>query len=176
MANRAARGAGLGLGAGAFAVVFVLLTRGATLAQNKPLFAELAIGFIVAALTAVRDELMLRGFVLRALAGWPLWWALLIACGLAGASAQLGAQGTTAIEVAAAGISGVASGAIWQKDRGAWMAVGARTAWLFASGAIIRGGLLDLRFANTAWGNASMIVASTIIALAAITWSRASSP
>jgi hypothetical protein len=176
MAARAGSGAALGFGAGAFVVVFLLVTRAATLTHNKPLLGQLAIGLVVATLTAVRDELMLRGFVLRALVGWPSRAVRLGACALAGAAAQLGDATSTRVEIAAAALAGAAFAAVWERDRGAWKAVGAHTAWLFATGAMIRGGLLDVRAAASAWGGGdvgfrgsiAVLVATGAIAVAVI--------
>ena len=180
MARRAGAGAALGFAAGAFVVVFVLVTRAATLAKTAPLLGQLAIGLLMAALTAMRDELLLRGFVLRALSGWPSWWGALLVCGLGGAAAQLGIEGSTAVEIALAGVTAVAFAAIWQRDRGAWMAVGAHTAWLFTAGTVIRGGLLDVRFAPTVWGggdeglrgSVAGLIATAIAVVAAVAWAR----
>lgn len=178
MARRAGGGAAFGFAGGALAVAFVLWTRAATLATTAPLVTQLALGLLLAALTAVRDELMLRGFVLRALAGWPSWYAGLAACGLASAAAKLGVEGATPIEIASAALAGVALGAVWQRDRGAWMAVGANTAWIFVTSALIRGGALDVRFLQTSWGGVSVttglagLVAMGALAAAAVVWSR----
>ena len=58
---------------------------------------------------------------------------------------------------------GVALGGLWLVDRGAWMAVGASAAWSWTLGALVRGGLVDVRFA--APGDASP--AALIVAAAA---------
>jgi hypothetical protein len=35
---------------------------------------------------------------------------------------------------------------LWQRDRGAWSAVGAHAAWALLTGAVLRGGLVDIAF------------------------------
>jgi CAAX prenyl protease-like protein len=156
LARRALGGAALGLGAGALVVGFVLATRGASLAPNRPLFVQLLIGLLVATLGAVRDELFLRGFVLRAVSGAPPLIAL-AACAAAGAAARFGtwhgAPGAAvAVPMTGAALQAVAFGALWLRDRGAWKACGAHAAWVWATGSLMRGGLLDLRVALGGWG------------------------
>jgi membrane protease YdiL (CAAX protease family) len=168
VARRAGSGAGLGFGAGALVLVVLLASHGATLARGTPLVGSLVVGFLVAALKAVRDELLFRGFVLRVLSGWPAPAVCALVCGVASAAATLGAPGTGAIQVAIAGVSGVAFAAIWLRDRGAWMAVGAHAAWSFSTGPLLHDGVLDVRFAPTPWGGGDAEIAGSATALAVI--------
>jgi hypothetical protein len=153
IARRAAIGAALGLAAAAIVLGAALLARLATIVASSPSFASLGIGLLVAGLFAVRDELLLHGFVLHVLRGTGVP-ARMLACGLASAAASLGAPGTTMPEAIAAGLAGAAAGALWIVDRGAWMAWGARTAWLLGTGTLVRGGLLDVRTGPSAWAGA----------------------
>jgi Type II CAAX prenyl endopeptidase Rce1-like len=154
--GRILRGAALGLGASVLVVGFVLATHGASLASNRPLLVQLFVGLLVATLVAVRDELFLRGFVLRALTGTPPL-AALAACAAGGAAARFGAwhgelDVGCLLALAGAALQGAAFGALWLLDRGAWMACAAHAAWGWATGPVIRGGFLDLRVALDLWG------------------------
>ena len=177
LASRAGRGAGLGMGVGALVVVFVLLTRAATLAPNAPLVAQLVVGLLAAALASVRDELLLRGVVLHALEGWATVPLRIAACGGAAAAASFGAGHANPLELAVAALSGAALGAVWLYDRGAWMAVGAHAAWSWTTGTLVRGGLLDVRARPGAWGGgdaglqgsgAVAVVLGLVVAAAAV--------
>ena len=143
---RAGRGAALGILAAALVVGVALLAHRASLASSPPSVGLLAVGLVVSLLAAVRDELLLRGVVLRATRGaLPTWGALLV-CGAAAAAARFGVEGALGLVLAAEVIKGAVLGAIWVRDRGAWMAVAANTAWTWAIGSVVGGGLLDVRF------------------------------
>lgn len=143
---RAGRGAAIGFVAAALVVGVALVARAATLASSPPSVGLLAVGLIVAVLAAVRDELLLRGVVLRATRGaLPAWGALLV-CGAAAAAARFGVEGALGLVLAGEAIKGAVLGALWLKDRGAWMAVAANTAWTWTIGSVVGGGLLDVRF------------------------------
>jgi hypothetical protein len=144
--GRAGRGAAMGILAAAVVVGIALLAHSATLVSGPPSVGLLAVGLVVSVLGAVRDELLLRGVVLRATRGvLPIWGALLV-CGAAAAAARFGAEGAMGVVLAGEAIKGAALGAIWVKDRGAWMAVAANTAWTWAIGSVVGGGLVDVRF------------------------------
>jgi hypothetical protein len=166
--RRAATGAGLGFAVGALALVVLLVTHGATLSKGSPVVASLAVGLLTATLWAVRDELLLRGFVLRTLSGWPSPAVCALVCGAAAAAAKLGVAGTTPVEIAVAGVSGVAFAALWQKDRGAWLAVGANTAWIFTTRSLFHDALLDVRFSPTVWGGGDVEAAGSATVLAVL--------
>jgi membrane protease YdiL (CAAX protease family) len=170
IARRAGSGAALGFGAGVLALVVLLVTHGATLARGTPALGSLAIGLLVSVLWAVRDELLLRGFVLRALGGWPSPAVCAVVCGVAGAAAELGAEGASPqpIAIAVAGVLGVAFAALWQRDRGAWMAVAAHASWLFTTRKLSHGAFLDVHFAPTAWGGGDAEMAGSSAALVVV--------
>jgi hypothetical protein len=66
IARRAGFGAALGVGAAAAVTACALLTHAAILVPNAPALSMLGIGLLLSALGAMRDELLLRGIVLRA--------------------------------------------------------------------------------------------------------------
>jgi membrane protease YdiL (CAAX protease family) len=186
--RRAGTGTAVGLFVAAFSVVFVLATRAASFAPFAPAAAALLLGCVTAILHAVREEMLFRGLVLRVLPpATPPILALLV-CGLAGACGEIGGVFASPLVEGPARATlsfgeGVLFAALWQRDRGAWMAVAAHATWRIAMGPLLSGGLLDLRFVGTAWGGgrtgarASWAVATAmlVMALALValhTWSR----
>jgi hypothetical protein len=143
---RAGKGAAIGVLAAALVVGVALLAHRASAVSSPPAFGLLAVGLVVSVLGAVRDELLLRGVVLRATRGVLPTWAALVVCGAAAAAARFGVEGAMGVVLAGEAIKGAALGAIWVKDRGAWMAVAANTAWTWTIGSVVGGGLLDVRF------------------------------
>jgi len=182
--KRAARGAAIGTVAAALVVAFGLATGAMVAHPNRPEFGDLAIGIVSAALVAARDELLLRGVVIRAFRHACPTAVLLAICGGAAAAAEYGALGATldgnGIRLIVAAVLGIAFAALWLRDRGAWLAFGAHTGWSLASGTVIGGGLFDLRALNTPWGGAkaglpgSLAALTVLVPLAAIAvgWSR----
>jgi hypothetical protein len=164
IARRAGIGAAMGAGAAAVLVLFALVTRAANLAPSLPAPGSLVVGLVVWGLAAVRDELFLRGLVLRATRGLLPPWAALAACGAAAAAARFGVEGALGMAVLVEGLRGVALGAIWIRDRGAWMAVGANAAWSWSLQSVVRGGLLDLRFATEADSSIAGLVVAALAA------------
>jgi len=148
LGRRAGKGAGLGAAAAVAVVVVAMATRGAARTAGVPGGGLLAVGLVIALLGAVRDELLLRGVVLRATRGLLPAWAALLACGGAAAAARFGIEGTLGMALAVEALRGMVLGAIWVRDRGAWMAVGANAAWTWTLGSVMRGGLVDVRFAT----------------------------
>ena len=144
---------GLGTAAGAIAaslVVAVAVTAGrASFAAVTPAWGGLLIGALSAVLAAVRDELLLRGMVLKVARSLGGFGASVALCGAAGAAARLGADHVTAVAVLVEALRGAALGAVWMRDRGAWMAVGASTAWVWVLDAATGGALLDVRMGGT---------------------------
>jgi hypothetical protein len=142
----------------------------------------LATGLLVAGCLAVRDELLLRGLVLRAFHHTLRPWQLLVVVGIVAAAARVGqvdqtpilsllrsSEGVTSLAVAC--LSGVCFATLWLRERGAWTACSAHAAWTFVTTTAIGGGLCDLRFAPRAWGgggtgfDASLAVLSALGAL-----------
>jgi hypothetical protein len=168
IARRAGLGAAMGAAAAAAVVVLAMVTGAAVMAPATPGLGSLAVGLVVAVLAAVRDELFLRGIVLRATRGLLPAWASLAACGAAAAAARYGAEGVLDLSLLVAGLRGVALGCIWVKDRGAWMAVGASAAWGWALHSLTHGALLDVRFATEAETGVPAIVTMALAAAAGL--------
>jgi hypothetical protein len=144
--KRVAIGAGLGCAAAVAAIAAALATGGAVFVPATPDAAAIGVALVPAALGAVRDELLLRGGVLRATRGLLPAWACLAACGAAAAAARLGIDGAFSLAVLGEGLRGVALAAVWMRDRGAWMAFGADAAWTWTFGGLAHGAA-DVRFA-----------------------------
>ena len=60
--------------------------------------------------------------------------------------------------------------AVWVRDRGAWMAVGANAAWSWATGSVVHGGLLDVRFATEIDAGIPALVVLGAAAVATCVW------
>jgi hypothetical protein len=163
VARRVAIGATLGIACAALAAAGAIAMHGATVAAGAPAIGSLLVGLLVAAMGAVRDELLLRGVVLRATRVLPVAGSL-VACGLAAAAARLGVDGSFTLALVPEALRGAALGALWVRDRGAWMACGANAAWVWATGPILGGNLLDVRFA----GYASEVSSIAVLAVAGI--------
>jgi membrane protease YdiL (CAAX protease family) len=174
-AMRAVRGAAFGIAVAALVIALAFTTRAAHVTREGVSVRALLTGLLLPGLVAVREELFFRGLVLRVLSTARRE-AQLVACGLASIAAALGAtdSGINLAQIAVAGLSGVAFGAIWQRERGAWMAWGAHAAWLWA----MQAGTTAFDIAGTTWagGNAGLgggyvaVPVVTIAAIAAIFW------
>jgi hypothetical protein len=172
IARRAGLGAALGGGVACLVVVSALATRSAEIAERSLGPGLLAIGLVVSLLTAARDELLLRGIVLRATRGLLPWWVSLLACGAGAAAARFGLEGVLGVGLLVEALRGVALGSLWLADRGAWMAVGANAAWSWTLGAIVRGGLVDVRFAVEGDASPAALVVAAAAAIGAVLWAR----
>jgi hypothetical protein len=171
-------GAALGLGCATAVVALALALGGARVVAGAPSLGVLVVGLFVAACTAVRDELLLRGVVVRATRLLPVG-AVLAACGLAAAAARFGADGA---DGRAGGVlliealRGVALGALWLRDRGAWMACAANAGWTWAMGPMASGGLLDVRFAGGANASPATFLVLAVAAAGASAWALRAAP
>ena len=172
IARRAGRGVTLGLLGGAFVVVFALATHGLVAFPNTPEPGQLGMGGLTAGLIAARDELLLRGVVLRAFRNSCPTLVLLLICGGAGAAAEYGLLGGSGaadpVRLAIAGLLAMVFASLWLVDRGGWFPLGAHMAWTTATGALIRGGLLDLRSPTTPWGGGDGGVLGSLATLVAL--------
>jgi hypothetical protein len=162
--RRVARGAAAGGAAAVLVMGTALATRGATIENSPPSLELLAVGLLASALAAIRDELLLRGVVLRVARGLVPTWACLLACGAAAAAARFGVDGTLTASVAADGLRAIALGALWVHDRGAWMACAANASWTWTLGSLAHGGVAEVRFATEPDAAASSLV---VLAMAA---------
>jgi hypothetical protein len=170
LAKRAGLGAVLGTVAAWVLVALALATRSATTAPASPALASLALGLVVSALSAVRDELFLRGVVLRATRGLLPAWAALAACGAAAAAGQFGVDGMVSLSLLVQALRGVALGSLWIRDRGAWMAVGASAAWTWTLQSVVRGGLFDVRFVAESDAGIPALITVTLAAALGFLW------
>lgn len=177
IALRIGRGAAWG-GAAACAVgALAMATHGATPMPGPPSPGLLVLGLVGSALAAVAGELLLRGVVLRATLGLLPTWGALLVCGSVAAAARFGVDGVWARPVLAEGLRAVALGALWVRDRGAWMAWAANASWTWALGSVLRGGAVDLIFgAEPDGASATLAVLGTAAMLALLTTARRSSP
>ncbi len=148
--RRVLGGARFGTVAAAAIILAGLATYELERMTSRPSLIASGLGLLIAAATAARDELLLRGLPLRALTllraklGGRGDALALVVVGLLSASARFGAGGH-ALDVAVFGCAGVALGALWLRDRGAWMAWGANLAFTWFTGPLVRGGLIDIR-------------------------------
>lgn len=172
VSQRVSRGAALGGGVAAAGIAGAVATHAAAIAPSTPAFGPLAVGLVVATLGAVRDELILRGVVLRATLGLLPVWAALVACGGAAAAARFGVDGVVTSAMASEALRGVALGGLWLTDRGAWMACAANAAWMWTGGSVVRGGLLDVRFLAESQGAPSQMIVLAVAALSASLWGQ----
>jgi hypothetical protein len=163
-----ARGAAFGFAAAGLVVLFELALRTATLVRGSPALGSLIVGLLISALAAVRDELLLRGVVLRATRGLLPTWAAVLACGGASTAARIGMAGGDAITLACEALRGVALGGLWVRDRGAWMAWAANATWMWSEGSLFRGALLDVRSANEPDASVSAFAVLAVAAVAAL--------
>jgi hypothetical protein len=172
IAKRAGRGALLGLLAAASVVALALATHALGARANAPDPVSLGLGLATAALVAARDELLLRGIVLRAFRKTCGVGPLLLVCGAAGAAAEYGALGgagdASPVQWLIAGSLAILFASLWLVDKGAWIAFGAHTAWTTGTGTLIRGGLLDLRSSITPWGGGDAGVSGSLATLVAL--------
>jgi hypothetical protein len=192
VARRAAVGALLGAGAAAATVGFAWATRAVSFEPCAAAPSGLVMGVLVASFVAVRDELLLRGLVLRAFRHTLAPWLQLVVCGVVAAAARAGQLADTHLvsfvttpegvaTLAIAGLGGVCFATLWLRERGAWTACGAHAAWAVATSTAISGGVCDARFRATAWGgwtdgfDASLAVVAAlgvVTAAATFAWHR----
>jgi hypothetical protein len=167
---RIALGAGLGLATMGLVVAVALGIRAASIHGAVPTVSSLLVGLMVGTLGAVRDELLLRGFVLRATRGLLGTPAAVLVCGGAAAAARFGIDGVITLAILAEALRAVALGALWVRDRGAWMAVAASAAWAWAAGPIVHGGLFDVRFRTEVDASIPALGVLAVAAAAALYW------
>lgn len=157
MARRVFRGAAIGAAIAALAIALAAVGRGATIAAGRFSVPPIAGGLVVAALVAVRDELLLRGMVLRVFR--PVLGAAggVAVCAVLAAAARWGQTGCGPIEALGAAALGAAFAGLWLVDRGAFLPVGAHAGLVFTADTLARGTLVDVRTSPTtpfatAWG------------------------
>jgi hypothetical protein len=177
IAKRALRGAGFGAAAAAVLVGASILARAATVSTGTFGVAPLLVGLVLSICAAARDELMLRGLVLRALGPNAKMPVQLLVCGVAGAAFRFGTQtepmnGATIDALVFAFASSIAFACLWLRDRGAWLAAGANAAFMFVTGPIAQGAVLDVRSKATLDGTIVAVVCGFFFAGSAISYAR----
>jgi hypothetical protein len=154
--RRAGLGALVGAVVAAVVVAFLASTGAIVLERASPAASALVVGLVTAGLTSMRDELLLHGLVMRLMVSSEVPLLKVLACGITSAAAAAGESGASPRAVAVQGLLGVVFGALWVRDRGAWPAWGAHTAWLFTTGLLMQGGLFEAQTAPNAWGGGSV--------------------
>ena len=148
----------LAAGAGVVAVVVaVTFAVGAVMRRVEVQAGAPSVGIFLVILKcaaiAVRDELVFRGIPIVAAgrAGVPAPIARGFAA-LAGAASIASLPGVSAASLVLAAATGWLFATLWQRDRGAWSAVGAHAAWALLTGAVLRGGIVDMAFREGNFG------------------------
>jgi membrane protease YdiL (CAAX protease family) len=146
--------AGAGIAAAVIAVTFAV---GAVLGKVDVQAGAPSVGIFLVVLKcaaiAVRDELVFRGIPLVAAsrAGVPPVAARAFAA-LASTATIVSLPGVSAASLVLAAATGWLFATLWQRDRGAWSAVGAHAAWVLLTGALLRGGIVDMAFKEGNFG------------------------
>jgi hypothetical protein len=175
VARRAGVGASLGVACAVLVAALAVGLREAAVGGGRDATGALLVGLFAAAMGAVRDELLLRGVVLRATRLLPVG-ATLVACGLAAAAARLGTDGAITVALIPEALRGTALGALWVRDRGAWMACAANAAWTWTLDSVLGGSLLDVRFATEGGSGRSGIAVLAVASVAAWLWAEGKWP
>ncbi len=168
IARRALTGAAIGVGLSALVLGLLFVTKGAIFGRGDAPLALLAIGLLSSGFAAMRDELLLRGLVLRVVDPIATRAPKLVACAVTGAAAAASEPGANVRTIAVGMLLGVVFGALWLRDRGAWLPWGAHAALTFVTGTLARGGVLDARVAQSAWGGGDAGVLGGAAAVAAL--------
>jgi hypothetical protein len=176
--SRIARRAGIGAGIGVVTAGLVALSVAAghgAIFEAAPRIepSVLILGFLTALIFAWRDELLLRGLVLRALEDQPISATIrILACGATSVGAALGRSSATPQGILVAALLGMVFGALWIQDRGAWRAWAANTMLHYTTGTLLGGGVIQSRIADNAWGGASSGLlggTAAVVAIAPVT-------
>lgn len=152
IAKRAALGAAVGAVVAGVFVGFLATTKAVMLERAQTSLSSVSVALLTAGLYAMRDELLLHGLTMRMLVSVESALPKVIACGITSAAAAYAEPGASPQAVVASGLLGIVFGALWVRDRGAWAAWGAHTAWLFVSSALLQGGLFESRVLASSWG------------------------
>ena len=168
IARRCAWGASMGSAVAIAAAAAACAAHTASLGAGVPAVAPLVLGLAVAVLGAVRDELLLRGVARETARGRMPPWAALLLSGAIAAAARLGTDGPEGMLIARDALAGVAFGALWQLDRGAFMPIAAHTAWSWVDGPILHGAVVDLRFAAVSRDDLPSLLVLAVAAAGAV--------
>ena len=153
MGKRAGVGAVVGVVLAGVVIALLASSRGILLERAVASTPAIAVGLIGAGLLAMRDELVLHGLLFRVMAKKDRAWPKVLACGLTSMAAAVG-EGLSIRAVVVQGLLGLVFGALWARDRGAWMPWAANAAWQATTSLILSGGVSTAQNAMTSWGGA----------------------
>jgi hypothetical protein len=182
-----AAGAAIAVGAALVAVALSAMLGWFHIEGPPQVSAALVFALLRVVATAVRDELLFRGIPLAASrrAGVPEPVARAFAALVSGA-ALVFVPGVSAGALALAVASGWLFAALWERDRGAWAAIGAHAVWALIVGSALHGGVVDavwnhgeLAVGIGASGAPAWVASAVLVLFAALLrklpWPRASS-
>ncbi|MEO8874704.1 MAG: hypothetical protein ABI461_03875 [Polyangiaceae bacterium] len=144
IAIRAGRGALVGAGLVLLAVAAVVI-HGGSVSHGRFTIAGALLGLLSAGMIAMRDELLLRGVMLRAFRHLLPLPILFLVLGLIGGASRMGDPDATWIEITSSAALAIAFAAAWIHDRGGWLAWGAHTAWIWVGSTLARGLVFDTK-------------------------------
>lgn len=184
LARRILVGAGLGAGAIGAVAAFASATGAVVFDRTNLAVSVLVMGLVTALFDAMREEMLLRGVVLRALGASPSPLFRVVATGVVSAAATLGTPDVAPERVVVGLVLGLFFGALWVRDRGAWMAWAAHAAWLFGQGLLLQGGMFRVHLAPTRWAGGAhgmldgraAVVAVLPLATWAVVWAALAAP
>lgn len=186
IARRIAIGAATGLALAGVLLAVLSIRHAVSLVPTASVeVSVLVVGFLTAALSAWRDELLLHGLTLRVIDRSFSDVGKVLACGATSAGAALGRADDSPRTVFVAAILGVILGAFWVRDRGAWQPWALHTSLHFATRTLLAGGVVDGRIADGPWaggshgilgGTAAAIALAPLAVLALLWTARRSSP
>ena len=171
--KRAARGAVVGAALVVTAMIAVVVHGGA-LSRGRFTIAGALLGLFSAGLIAMRDELLLRGVVLRAFRQLLPLPILFLVCGLVGGASRMGDPDATWPEITTSAALAIAFTAAWIHDRGGWLAWGMHASWTWITSTLARGILFDTK-ATTGGTLDTDVVVAVVLCIAAILLARFSS-
>lgn len=174
IARRIGRGALLGAAAAVVLLGASVAMRAATLEVGSLSVASLVAGFVTSACVAARDELLLRGLVLRALGPTASFNTRIASAGFAAVAFRFGIEPSVAWpSLVFALFGGIACACLWMRDRGAWLAVSASTAFAFITGPVSQGALIDVRASGGSSAldaSVAAVVCGVFFSASAIVW------
>lgn len=148
LARRLGFGFALGIAAAGVVVLLAAGLGGASVTWGRPDLLGLGMGLLVPGAQAARDELLFRGAPLALMRDKiPDRYALPFTA-LLGAAPMLLGDRLSWVGLAIVLASGMAFALLWRIGRGMYLAWGAHAGWLFAMGAGIGGGVLDVTFGS----------------------------
>ncbi len=166
IAIRAGRGALAALVVAVICVIAIVV-HGGSIGRGTFTIPAAALGLLIAGLSAMRDELLLRGVLIRAFKHLLPLPILLLVFGLAGAAARMGNPDATTLEIVASAALGIIFGSAWLIDRGAWLAVGAHAAWTWIASTLARGVIIDAKSPSAGALDSDLLVVAILVLTAA---------